>query len=177
PERGMVSPGDFIPILEETGLILEAGQWALGQAARDHAAWCAAGLAAPRVAINVSAVQLRRRDFVEHVSSALAGVANAGQRVDIEITESMLMEDITGAIEKLAALRAMGLNIAIDDFGTGYSSLSYLARLPINCLKIDRSFIVQMPRSPEQMAIVSTVISLARALNLRVVAEGVETEE
>ena len=178
PQRGIVSPAEFVPLLEETGMILDVGSWALRRAALDHAAWCdAAGWLPPRVAVNVSPVQLRRKDFVEYTSAALAPVERAAERVEIEITESMLMEDIEGGIAKLKAIQAMGLNVAIDDFGTGYSSLSYLARLPINSLKIDRSFIVQMTKSPEQMAIVSTVISLARALNLRVVAEGVETEE
>ncbi|HUF80042.1 MAG TPA: EAL domain-containing protein, partial [Burkholderiales bacterium] len=177
PERGMVSPAEFVPVLEETGMILDVGRWALRRAALDHAAWCEAGWQPARFAVNVSPVQLRRKDFVEYTSAALAPVERAAERVEIEITESMLMEDIEGAIAKLKAIQAMGLNVAIDDFGTGYSSLSYLARLPINSLKIDRSFIVQMTKSPEQMAIVSTVISLARALNLKVVAEGVETEE
>jgi diguanylate cyclase (GGDEF)-like protein/PAS domain S-box-containing protein len=177
PERGMVSPGEFIPILEETGMITDVGRWALKRAALDHAAWSAAGLNPPRIAVNVSLVQLRRRDFVDYVKDALAEVEKTHDRIDIEITESMLMEDIDGSIAKLEAVQAMGLQVALDDFGTGYSSLSYLARLPINSLKIDRSFVTQMPKSPEHMAIVSTVISLARALNLKVVAEGVETEE
>jgi diguanylate cyclase (GGDEF)-like protein len=177
PERGMVSPVHFIPVLEETGMILEVGRWALERAALDHAAWSAAGLQVPRIAVNVSPAQLRRRDFVTYVADALGAVDRAAERIDIEITESMLMEDIEGCIAKLKAMQVMGLHVAVDDFGTGYSSLSYLARLPINSLKIDRSFIIQMSKSPEQMAIVSTVISLARALNLRVVAEGVETEE
>ena len=177
PERGMVSPGEFIPVLEETGMILEVGRWALERAALDHAAWSSAGARPPRIAVNVSPAQLRRRDFVTYVANALSAVDRAAERIDIEITESMLMEDIEGCIAKLKAMQVMGLHVAVDDFGTGYSSLSYLARLPINSLKIDRSFIIQMSNSPEQMAIVSTVISLARALNLRVVAEGVETEE
>ena len=177
PERGLVPPGYFVPVLEETGMIIEAGRWAMKRAALDHAAWAAAGLRPPRIAVNVSPVQLRRRDFVDYVRDALASVEEAAGRLDIEITESMLMEDIEGSIGKLKAVQSMGLNVAIDDFGTGYSSLSYLARLPINSLKVDRSFILQMTKSPEQMAIVSTVISLARALNLKVVAEGVESEE
>jgi diguanylate cyclase (GGDEF)-like protein/PAS domain S-box-containing protein len=177
PERGMVSPGEFIPLLEETSMILDVGRWALRQAALEHAAWSARGRVPPRIAVNVSPAQLRRRDFVDYVKEALAPVERAGERIDLEITESMLMEDIQGGIEKLKEIQKLGLHIALDDFGTGYSSLSYLARLPINSLKIDRSFIMQMSKSPEQMAIVSTVISLARALNLRVVAEGVETEE
>ena len=177
PDRGMVSPADFIPLLEETGMILEVGRWALTRAAMDHDKWRAAGRNAPRIAVNVSPVQLRRKDFVDHVQDALAAVDKAADRIDIEITESMLMEDVEGSIEKLKTVQSMGLNIAVDDFGTGYSSLSYLARLPINSLKIDRSFITQMSKGPEQMAIISTVISLGRALNLKVVAEGVETEE
>ena len=177
PERGMVSPGAFIGLLEETGMILEVGRWALRRAALEHAAWTAMGLKAGRIAVNVSPAQLRRKDFVDYVKDALGAVPDAGERIDLEITESMLMEDIEGSIAKLKAMRELGLNVAVDDFGTGYSSLSYLARLPISSLKIDRSFVIQMPKSPEQMAIVSTVISLARALNLKVVAEGVETEE
>jgi diguanylate cyclase (GGDEF)-like protein len=177
PERGMVSPADFIPVLEETGMILDVGRWALRRAALEHAAWCGMGRVPPRIAVNVSPAQLRRRDFVDHVKDALAAVDRAGERIDIEITESMLMEDVKGSIDKLRALQSSGLQVALDDFGTGYSSLSYLARLPINSLKIDRSFVQQMSKGPEQMAIVSTVISLARALNLKVVAEGVETEE
>jgi len=177
PERGMVPPGEFIQLLEETGMILDVGRWALRRAALEHAAWCAKGRLPPRIAVNVSPAQLRRKDFVDHVKDALAAVERAAERIDIEITESMLMEDIGGSIDKLKALQSLGLQVALDDFGTGYSSLSYLARLPINSLKIDRSFIMQMSKGPEQMAIVSTVISLARALNLKVVAEGVETEE
>jgi diguanylate cyclase (GGDEF)-like protein len=177
PERGLVPPGEFIPLLEETGMILDVGRWALRRAALQHAAWSAKGRLPPRIAVNVSPAQLRRRDFVDYVKDALAPVERAVERVDLEITESMLMEDIQGGIEKLKAVQLLGLHIALDDFGTGYSSLSYLARLPINSLKIDRSFIMLMSKGPEQMAIVSTVISLARALNLKVVAEGVETEE
>jgi diguanylate cyclase (GGDEF)-like protein/PAS domain S-box-containing protein len=176
PERGLVAPGQFIPTLEATGLILEAGLWALQRAAQDHAAWRAAGLQPPRIAVNVSAVQLRRREFVEEVRATLAGTGGF-RHIDIELTESMLMEDIEDNIGKLKALQEMDVNVAMDDFGTGYCSLSYLAKLPINSLKVDRSFIAPMAHGAEQMAIVSTIISLARALNLKVVAEGVETRE
>ena len=177
PERGLVPPGEFIPLLEETGMILDVGRWALTRAAQQHAAWCANGRLPPRIAVNVSLAQLQRRDFVDQVKGALEPVDRAAERIDLEITESMLMEDINGTIDKLKAMQSLGLHIALDDFGTGYSSLSYLARLPINSLKIDRSFVMQMSKGPEQMAIVAAVISLARALNLKVVAEGVETEE
>ena len=175
--RGLVSPAEFIPVLEQTGMILEAGRWAIKRAALDCAGWVADGLNPPRIAVNVSQAQLRRKEFVQDVKVTLAAAGEYRDRIDIEITESMLMENIEGNIEKLGELRAMGIHVALDDFGTGYSSLSWLARLPIDSLKIDRSFVTQMAKSPEQMAIVSTVISLARALNLTVVAEGVETEE
>ena len=177
PERGLVPPGEFIPLLEETGMILDVGRWALTRAALQHATWCASGRLPPRIAVNVSLAQLQRPDFVDQVKDALEPVDRAAERIDLEITESMLMEDIMGTIDKLKSMQSLGLHIALDDFGTGYSSLSYLARLPINSLKIDRSFVMQMSKGPEQMAIVAAVISLARALNLKVVAEGVETEE
>ena len=177
PERGLVPPGEFIPLLETTGMILDVGRWALKRATLDHAVWRAAGLKPPRIAVNVSVIQLRREQFVEDVRAAVSEAGDIREYLDIEITESMLMEDIEGNIGKLAAVQAMGMQIAMDDFGTGYSSLSYLAKLPINSLKIDRSFVSQMVSGPVQMAIISTVISLARALNLKVVAEGVETKE
>lgn len=177
PERGLVPPGEFIPLLEDTGMILEVGYWALTHAAEDYTAWCAQGLTPPRIAVNVSAVQLRQKDFVERVKMAVAAGGGCTERIDIELTESILMGDIESNVEKLRAIRATGMKIAIDDFGTGYSSLSYLARLPIDALKIDRSFVLRMNDSPENLSIVSTVISLAHSLNLKVTAEGVETIE
>jgi PAS domain S-box-containing protein/diguanylate cyclase (GGDEF)-like protein len=176
PERGLVPPMHFIPLLEETGLIVQVGAWALKRASLDHALWLRQGLNAPRVAVNVSAIQLRQRDFVQVVSEAIAGGADP-TAVDIEITESQLMENITGNIEKLKALRDLGMKISIDDFGTGYSSLGYLASLPVHILKIDRSFIVAMMKNPDTMTLVSTIISLAHSLRLHVVAEGVEQED
>jgi diguanylate cyclase (GGDEF)-like protein/PAS domain S-box-containing protein len=175
PERGLVAPGNFIPLLEETGMILEVGAWAMSRAAADHARWRALGLPAPRVAVNVSAVQLRQDDFVATVARALAP-SGAPAGVDLEITESVVMADVQAGIGKLEALRAQGIGIAIDDFGTGYSSLGYLARLPVTALKIDRSFIDRMLEEPNIMILVSTIISLAGSLRLGVVAEGVETE-
>jgi PAS domain S-box-containing protein/diguanylate cyclase (GGDEF)-like protein len=176
PELGLVPPLSFIPLLEETGLILEVGAWALRRAARDHRGWVEAGLKAPRVAVNVSPIQLRQRDFVGVVEQAiLEGVAPTG--IDLEITESLIMHDIQGNIEKLNAIRGLGVGIAIDDFGTGYSSLAYLARLPVETLKIDRAFIIKMTEEPNAAMLVQTMISLAHSLRLKVVAEGVETEE
>jgi diguanylate cyclase (GGDEF)-like protein len=176
PDRGLVPPLDFISLLEETGLILEVGSWALGQAVRDHSHWLNQGLAAPRVAVNVSSIQLRRPNFVKIVEDAIAQGATP-HGLDLEITESILMEEITANIEKLTALRELGVSVSIDDFGTGYSSLGYLAKLPVQALKIDRSFVITMLKEPDTMTLVSTVISLARSLRLAVVAEGVDSEE
>jgi len=176
PTRGLVPPLEFIPLLEETGMILEVGEWALGQAVRDYTAWVNEGLPAPRVAVNVSSIQLRRPGFVRIVENAIAqGPKPHG--LDLEITETILMEEINTTIEKLKALRELGVSIAIDDFGTGYSSLGYLAKLPVQSLKIDRSFIITMLAEPDVMTLVSTIISLARSLRLSVVAEGVDQEE
>jgi EAL domain-containing protein (putative c-di-GMP-specific phosphodiesterase class I) len=176
PELGLVPPMKFIPLLEETGLILEVGAWALERAARDHRAWVEAGLAPPRIAVNVSPIQLRQRDFVRRLEEAIAGGVSP-TAIDLELTESLIMENTQASIAKLAEVRRLGVGIAIDDFGTGYSSLAYLARLPVEILKIDRSFIASMAQDPAAMALVQTIISLAHSLRLKVVAEGVETEE
>jgi diguanylate cyclase (GGDEF)-like protein/PAS domain S-box-containing protein len=176
PDSGLVPPGRFIPLMEETGLILEVGSWALTQAVSDHLRWLGMGLPAPRVAVNVSAIQLRQREFVATVEQALAhGARPPG--LDLEITESLIMEDVEAAIARLTELRRLGVGIAIDDFGTGYSSLGYLAKLPVQALKIDRSFIVAMPEDADAMLLVQTVISLAHSLRLTVIAEGVDSEE
>jgi diguanylate cyclase (GGDEF)-like protein/PAS domain S-box-containing protein len=176
PELGLVAPMKFIPLLEETGLILEVGAWALNRAALDHRGWVEERLEAPRVAVNVSAIQLRQRDFVATLEQAIRGGA-APVGIDLEITESLIMEDIQATIEKLKNARGLGVNIAVDDFGTGYSSLAYLAKLPVGSLKIDRSFIITMLGDPNTMTLVSTIISLAHSLELKVVAEGVDAEE
>ncbi len=175
PELGLVSPAKFIPLMEETGMILEVGTWALQRAARDHRLWTELGLGPLRVAVNVSAIQLRQGDFVSVVEAAIReGLAPSG--IDLEITESLVMEDVEDNIRKLEELRSLGLQIAIDDFGTGYSSLGYLAKLPIQALKIDRSFIVAMVKDPAAMTLVQTIISLAHNLGLGVIAEGVDEE-
>jgi len=178
PDTGvLVPPVKFIPILEETGLILEAGRWALGQAIADSARWKANRQKVPRIAVNVSPIQLRQKDFVATVESALRGAKDIGGILELEITESLIMQDIDANIRKLRAVRDMGVEIAVDDFGTGYSSLSYISRLPINTLKIDRAFIMNMTSNPDDLSIVSTIISLGHSLELKIVAEGVETEE
>lgn len=175
PDNGLVAPGQFIPMLEECGLIDVVGRWALRQALLDQAKWRAAGLPAPRVAVNVSALQLRREDFAQVVGAIVQ--SNEAASLELEITESMIMERVDRSIGALKQIQAQGVSVAIDDFGTGYCSLSYLAKLPVNCLKIDRTFIVEMAEGPDGLAIVSSIIALAHSLKLKVVAEGVETEE
>jgi EAL domain-containing protein (putative c-di-GMP-specific phosphodiesterase class I) len=130
-----------------------------------------------RIAVNVSALQLRNRGFIAEIEQAIGIDAHAAAGLELEITESQIMEDIEQSIATLRAIRAMGVSIALDDFGTGFSSLSYLSKLPIDTLKIDRSFVIDMTTTPEGLARVSTIINLAHSLNLKVVAEGVETEE
>jgi diguanylate cyclase (GGDEF)-like protein/PAS domain S-box-containing protein len=175
-EGGLVPPGRFVPVLEDTGLILEAGKWVIDEAIATYRDWRRRGLATPRIAVNVSALQLREKDFADKVAAALSGESVEDCRLDLEITESLLMEDIAGSIHKLQAIRKLGVRIALDDFGTGHSSLGYLSRLPIDTLKIDRSFVVGMTENADDTSIVSSIISLAQTLRLNVVAEGVETE-
>jgi len=177
PDTGLVPPMEFIPLLEETGMIVEVGAWVMKQAVTQHAAWQAAGLPPLPIAVNVSQAQLRRKEFVASVQQALVLAGESGHGLELEITESMIMEDIESSIEKLKLVRDLGVEISIDDFGTGYSSLRYLARLPITALKIDRAFIQHMATNPGDAAIVSTIIVLGRTLKLKVIAEGVETGE
>ncbi|GHB94307.1 hypothetical protein GCM10010080_01810 [Thermomonas carbonis] len=175
PGQGMVPPGQFIPVLEECGLIGEVGQWALKKALHDQSEWRNAGLHAPRVAVNVSPLQLRRPDFADDIVALVA--RSSSNELELEITESVIMDNVERNIDALGMVRAAGVSVAVDDFGTGYCSLSYIAKLPVTSLKIDRAFIVGMSSGPEGMAIVSSIIALAHALKLKVVAEGVETEE
>jgi diguanylate cyclase (GGDEF)-like protein/PAS domain S-box-containing protein len=173
PDSGVTLPHRFITLLEETGIIVEVGAWVIRRAIEDYRYWQTASLAVPPIAVNVSAVQLRKRDFVETLQSAVAGEKPVP--LEIEITESVLMENIEENMARIRAVHALGINIAIDDFGTGYSSLDYLTRLPAQVLKIDVSFVARMLGDPDVMTLVSTIISLAHSMRLRVVAEGVET--
>lgn len=177
PVNGLMLPDQFISVLEETGLISEVGRWALHQAAKDYLRWLDQGLAAVRIAVNVSALQLRHRDFIDEIAQVVASDARLAAGLELEITESLLMADVRQNTISLQAIRAMGVSIAIDDFGTGFSSLSYLAQLPLDVLKIDRSFVIDMTDSPQGRSLVATIINLAHSLKLNVVAEGVETEE
>jgi len=176
PELGLVPPASFVSLLEETGMIVEVGEWAMRQAARDHRAWERGGLQAPRIAVNVSVGQLRQADFVAVVREAV-DIAAGPPGIDLEITESLFVDDYRAVIDKLEAIRALGMDISIDDFGTGYSSLGYLAKLPVNSLKIDGSFVAAMVRERQAKSLVEAIITMAHALGLKVVAECVETEE
>jgi diguanylate cyclase (GGDEF)-like protein len=175
PIRGAVSPVEFIPLAEENGSIVAIGTWVLQQAVT-HAARLSAQVGAPRsVSVNVSSRQLREPDFVDVVSAALADAELPAGQLILEVTESVLVDDVAAVVDRLARLRALGVKIAIDDFGTGYSSLSYLRQLPADRIKIDRSFIADLGSGGAAATLVSTIIELARSLGLDVVAEGVET--
>jgi diguanylate cyclase (GGDEF)-like protein len=176
PENGLTAPRQFVTLLEQTGLIVDAGRFVVERVVDDLARWHSMGLALPRIAINVSTLQLRRDGFLQEMRD-LVERADGGALIDVEITESALMADLPDAIEKLNGLRALGIGIAIDDFGTGYSSLNYLAQLPASTLKIDRSFVSALAGGDDALAIVATIVTLAHNLDFKVVAEGVETEE
>lgn len=172
----LVSPADFIPLLEDTGLIVPVGRWVMAQALATTLHWRRTLWPGLRVAVNVSAQEFRHRDFLTRATDLLEPFA-ACQPIDIELTESVLVEDVEQSADVLQQVRNLGCKIDIDDFGTGYSSLNYLIKLPIDGIKIDRSFIAVLTESPEKMAISSTIISLAHSLGLSVVAEGVERED
>jgi EAL domain-containing protein (putative c-di-GMP-specific phosphodiesterase class I) len=173
----MISPIRFIPVAEETGLIVEIGEWVLRTACHEMKNWIDKGLKPMRVAVNVSARQLRRRDFCEAVAGILAESGLPAELLELEITESAVMENPEEAIEILQRIGRMGVTLAIDDFGTGYSSLAYLKLFPIDHLKIDRSFVADIEFDLNDRAIAFGTIALAHSLGLNVIAEGVETED
>ncbi len=176
PQRGMVSPAEFIPVLEESGLIIEVGAWVRRTALNICQRWRESGQMGLRIAVNVSARELRQLNFVSECEELL--IPFVGEHdLDIEITESMLMDDIGQSIQVLQALRDLGCKVAIDDFGTGYSSLNYLSRLPADTLKIDQSFVALLALSPDTLSLVTNIIGLAHSLGLKVCAEGVEDDE
>ncbi len=175
PELGEVPPGQFIPVAEETGLIIAIGQWVMQEAVRQAQAWNAKGLSL-MVAVNVSALQFQQADFVDSVAAVLDAHGLPAHLLELELTESILIHEVDETMKRLEALAALGVQLAIDDFGTGYSSLSYLKRFPIHKLKIDRSFINDLPDDESDAAIVDAIIRMAGALRLTVVAEGVETQ-
>jgi PAS domain S-box-containing protein/diguanylate cyclase (GGDEF)-like protein len=177
PDSGLVPPGEFIPFLEETGLILEVSRWLLRKVAEDLSGPLAQDGHPPRVAVNISPLHLQHKDFLADIQLSIRRGGKFGDRLDLEITESMLMQDVEISIEKLLVVRSVGLEIAIDDFGTGYSSLAYLSRLPVTAVKIDQNFIARMQTEEHVMNLVSTIVSLAHSLKLKVIAEGVETAQ
>jgi diguanylate cyclase len=177
PTRGLVSPAEFIPLAEENGLILSIGEWVLREACRQARGWQRMGLPFLRVAVNVSPVQFRQSNFLQAVRTALFDFDLEPQYLEIELTETTVMDNAEGSIQILEELSRMGVVVSIDDFGTGYSSMSYLRRFPIDKLKIDRSFISDLATNSADSSIVQAIISLAHSLRLKVVAEGVETGE
>ena len=177
PDRGLIPPLTFIPLAEETGLIMEIGEWVMREACRQMQRWHHAGILVPRVSVNVSPLQFRRQNIVELVKSILGETSLCAEALELEITESALMDDIDQAIDTLQQLQQMGIHISIDDFGTGYSSLSHLRSLPVNTLKVDRSFVMNAHVSEEDAQILSAILAMAHSLSLDTVVEGVECEE
>jgi diguanylate cyclase (GGDEF)-like protein/PAS domain S-box-containing protein len=176
PKEGLVLPGRFIPVAEQSGLIEAIGEWVLRETCRQGQRWIAAGLPALTLAVNVSSRQILRGDLAEKIGRILAETGFPPQRLELEMTESTLMEHGAHVLEILGSLRALGIRLAIDDFGTGYSSLAYLKRFPLDVIKIDKSFVDDIPRLSDDMEIAATIIAMARTLRLKVMAEGVETQ-
>lgn len=177
PKRGMIPPADFIPLAEETGLIIPIGEWVLEEACRQLAGWQNMGFRSLRMAVNISARQLRNPDIIKVILSAIDKAGISPGELEIEITESMLMEDTEVNNLILRELRQHDIRVSMDDFGTGYSSLSYLNRFNIDTLKIDRSFVRDIPVDADSIAIATAIVALGKSLRLNVIAEGVETEE
>jgi diguanylate cyclase (GGDEF)-like protein/PAS domain S-box-containing protein len=177
PVRGLVSPAQFIPIAEDCGLIRPIGKWVLREACKQARAWADSGVPLATMAVNISAMELQDEHFLEGVFAILEDTGLDPRSLELELTESVLMKRIASTEATLTALRASGVQLAIDDFGTGYSSLSYLKKFPIDIIKIDQSFIRQITATPDETTLVDAVISMGRSLKLRVVAEGVETQE
>ncbi len=176
PERGLIQPMDFVPVAEESGLIVPIGQWVLQEACRQARAWMDAGLPTVRMAVNVSAVEFMSRDFVPGLRAALLATGVEPCNLELELTETVLMQDATGALATLKALKSIGVQLAVDDFGTGYSSFSYLRKFPLDSLKVDRSFVTEISPESGNAAILNAMINIGRSLGHRVVAEGVETQ-
>ena len=175
PDRGLVAPGEFIPLAEETGLIIPMGEWVLATTCAQNKVWQQAGYPAITISVNISAMHFRKRALINHVREALTHAGMEGLWMDLEVTESVLMNDLDTHLATMDELRSMGIQFSIDDFGTGYSSLSYLKRLPVHALKIDRSFVSNLPNDEENLAIIRAVVALGHSLGLSIVAEGVET--
>jgi EAL domain-containing protein (putative c-di-GMP-specific phosphodiesterase class I) len=176
PERGLVPPVEFIPLAEETGAITGIGRWVLREALRQGAEWTASTGAPLRMAVNLSPRQFHDADVVADVVAALEETGFPAGQLTLEVTEGVLVRDVDSVVAQLEALRALGIRIAIDDFGTGFSGLSYLRHMPADIIKIDRSFVMDLPRGRSAVTLITSIVVLARTLGLDVVAEGVETE-
>jgi EAL domain-containing protein (putative c-di-GMP-specific phosphodiesterase class I) len=177
PEKGVVSLARYIPIAEETGLILPISEWVLHEACTQFGVWSREGLMAGRMAVNLSARQFRQKNLTGQLGSLLHDSEIDPDALELELTESMLVDDVDAAMKTMSALKGMGIRLSLDDFGTGYSSLSYLKRFPIDTLKIDKSFVREIPTDPRSFAVADGIITLGHRLALRVLAEGVETAE
>jgi EAL domain-containing protein (putative c-di-GMP-specific phosphodiesterase class I) len=175
PELGLLGPDRFIPLAEETGLIISIGEWVLRTACRQLKEWEGEGVPLSKLAVNVSAVQFRKHDFAESLFRILQEYDVSPRLMELELTESAVMQDVEASVAVLKEFKRRGIRISIDDFGTGYSSLSFLKRFPIDSLKIDRSFIFNLTSSIDDSAIVTAIIAMAHSLNLNIIAEGVET--
>jgi EAL domain-containing protein (putative c-di-GMP-specific phosphodiesterase class I) len=175
PDQGFISPAEFIPVAEESGLMIQLGAWVLRTACMQAAAWDREGRDAIGMAVNISAIQFKDPKFIDLVADVLSVSGLPPHRLELELTESMLMESVEANLVVLRRLRVLGVHLSIDDFGTGYSSMSYLKRFPINTLKIDRAFVTDLPDDKESAGISQAIIALAHTLNLKTVAEGVET--
>jgi predicted signal transduction protein with EAL and GGDEF domain len=175
PERGLLSAATFVPIAEECGLIVAIGQWVLLEACRQARAWSDLGLKVLPVAVNVSAVEFRARDFLSGIRAVLIATGLDPQDLELELTEGVLMQDAESAVVTLLALKAMGVKLAVDDFGTGFSSFTYLRRFPVDTLKVDKSFVHEITEDSDGTTIVNAMINIGKSLKQRVVAEGVDT--
>ena len=177
PENGLVPPAKFIPVAEESGLIVRIGAWVLREACRQAKAWQDAGLPPLVMAVNLSAIQFRRLDLINTVIDALVLSDLDSQWLELELTESILLQDTETTLDTVHRLKALGLKLSVDDFGTGYSSLAYLKRFAVDKLKIDQSFVRDLLTDPDDAAIVRAIIQMAHSLKLKTIAEGVENEE
>ncbi len=177
PERGWIQPVDFIPVAEDSGLIVPLSQWVLRQACKQVQAWRAAGLPEMRISVNISAIDFRQRNFVANLTAILEHTGLAPGLLELEITESMLMQNVEDTFVTLRGIKDLGVRLSIDDFGTGYSSLSYLRRFPVDVLKIDQSFVRGLGENSQDARLISAIISLGKSLDLNIIAEGVETLE
>ena len=175
PHLGFLPPNDFISLAEENGLINQFGEWAIREACRQYRSWQQQGLGELTIAVNLSSIQFNQSSFIPMVADIIKEYEVNPAFLTFELTESMIMADTENMLNKLDALKNLGIKLALDDFGTGYSSLRYLNRFPLDILKIDRSFVKELPASADAAAIVNTILALAKALNLNTVAEGVET--